>query len=287
MNIKQLHSFLVVAQEHQITAAAKRLYTSQPPLSYQMKQLEKEVGCPLLKRTAHGIELTPQGQLFQQYAEKIVELANSAKRMVSDSANGMSGTIRIGLISSAAQAVINSRLQSLAADYPRVSIEITEGNTFELVKKINYGLLDLAIVRSPFNKVGVHYRELFDEQIVATFDSNYSHLLAGSVDLTALQEQPLIIYRRFEAIFNDGFTHHGIKPFYAVKCDDARTALLLAAQGMGIALVPASIANIYGHLEYSPVNYQPWHSTVQLIWPQNQELTPLIKRVIKLLSQHK
>ncbi len=139
MNIKQLHSFLVVAQEHQITAAAKRLYTSQPPLSYQMKQLEKEVGCPLLKRTAHGIELTPQGQLFQQYAEKIVGLANSAKKMVSDSANGTSGTIRIGLISSAAQAVINSRLQSLAADYPRVSIEITEGNTFELVKKINHG----------------------------------------------------------------------------------------------------------------------------------------------------
>ena len=58
MNIKQLKYFLVVAEERQITSAAKKLYIAQPPLSYQLKQLEKEVGVQLFVRTAHGIELT-------------------------------------------------------------------------------------------------------------------------------------------------------------------------------------------------------------------------------------
>lgn len=79
MNIKQLKYFLVVAEERQITFAAKKLYIAQPPLSYQLKQLEKEVGVQLFVRTAHGIELTEEGKVFQKYAEKIVSLSISAQ----------------------------------------------------------------------------------------------------------------------------------------------------------------------------------------------------------------
>ena len=82
MNIKQLKYFLVVAEERQITSAAKKLYIAQPPLSYQLKQLEKEVGVQLFVRTAHGIELTEEGKVFQKYAEKIVALSISAKSQI-------------------------------------------------------------------------------------------------------------------------------------------------------------------------------------------------------------
>ena len=59
MNLKQLDYFIAVAEEKQVTAAAKRLNIAQPPLSYQLKQLEKELEVQLLKRTAHGVQLTP------------------------------------------------------------------------------------------------------------------------------------------------------------------------------------------------------------------------------------
>lgn len=68
MNLKQLRYFLTVAQEKQITAAAKRLYIAQPPLSYQLKQLEKELEVKLFIRTAHGIELTDAGRELESYA---------------------------------------------------------------------------------------------------------------------------------------------------------------------------------------------------------------------------
>ncbi|NRO36818.1 HTH-type transcriptional regulator TfdS [Lactobacillus helveticus] len=79
MNIKQLRYFLVVAEEKQITSAAKRLYIAQPPLSYQLKQLEIELGAQLFKRTAHGIELTDAGQILQSYASEILSLSESVK----------------------------------------------------------------------------------------------------------------------------------------------------------------------------------------------------------------
>ena len=80
MNVRQLQEFLVVAQEKQITAATKRLYMAQPPLSYQMKQLEKELGTKLFTRNSYGIQLTAAGESFQRYAQKIVRLASPLKK---------------------------------------------------------------------------------------------------------------------------------------------------------------------------------------------------------------
>ncbi len=100
MNLKQLRYFLVVAEEKQITAAAKRLYIAQPPLSYQLKQLEKELGAQLFKRTAHGIELTDVGQIFQSYANEIISLAQNAENQVHKTISGELGTIAIGMASS-------------------------------------------------------------------------------------------------------------------------------------------------------------------------------------------
>ena len=88
MTLKQLRYFLVVAEEKQITAAAKRLYIAQPPLSYQLKQLEKELGAQLFKRTAHGIELTDVGQIFQSYANEIISLAQNAENQVHKTISG-------------------------------------------------------------------------------------------------------------------------------------------------------------------------------------------------------
>ena len=81
MNLKQLEYFIAVAEEKQVTAAAKRLNIAQPPLSYQLKQLEKELGVQLLKRTAHGVQLTPAGSTLAEYAKQIVDLTKYRSRI--------------------------------------------------------------------------------------------------------------------------------------------------------------------------------------------------------------
>lgn len=283
MNLKQLRQFLVVAQEHQITSAAKLLYTSQPPLSYNMKQLEKELGTKLFMRESHGIELTDAGKVFQRYAKQIVSLADNVKEEVQREQAGTMGTIKLGLMSSAGKLIDPTILKSFRQYYPDVTFELTEGNTFELIKQVNSGLIDLALVRTPYNALGIEKKNIANDPIVAVFDDHQYHLPMGRLDLPNFSKQPLILYRRFEAILNDGFAQAGISPFYAVKCDDARTAVLWADLGMGIALVPKSIAELYANHSLRVIDHPRWATKVQLVWQKGSQLSPITKKLIDAL----
>ncbi|CDF68025.1 Transcriptional regulator [Lactobacillus acidophilus DSM 20079 = JCM 1132 = NBRC 13951 = CIP 76.13] len=136
MNIKQLHYFLVVAEEKQITAAAKRLYIAQPPLSYQLKQLEKELGAQLFKRTAHGIELTDAGQTLQSYASEILSLAQNAKNQVHKTISGELGTVAMGIVSSSTGYMPIAAFKELTQFYPEINFDIYEDNTFGVLDKL-------------------------------------------------------------------------------------------------------------------------------------------------------
>lgn len=284
MNLKQLQAFLVVAQERQITAAAKRLYMAQPPLSYQMKQLEKELGVKLFKRNSYGIELTTAGETFQTYAQQMVKLRQAAGEALSQDKTGRLGTVHLGLISSTGELVPNPALTQLIADYPQVNIAITEDNTMGLVDRLNSGLLDLAIVRTPFNTRGLSQRVLYQDEMVAVGDHARYRFPATSMRINDFDRQPLILYRRFEAIFNDTFARHGITPFYSVKCDDARTAIKWADKGMGIAVVPRLIAQSDATAPLTAIDYTAWNSEIEVVWQRDAQLSPVVQRFINLLT---
>lgn len=281
MNLKQLRYFLVVAQEKQITAAAKRLFIAQPPLSYQLKQLEKELNVKLFTRTSHGIELTDAGKELEAYATQILSLADSARDQVEKTAHGELGTIKIGTVSSSVGELPTSNLKKLKKYYPNISFAVHEDNTFGVIEKLNNGTVDLGLVRTPFNHRGFDAKTITDEQMMAV-TADRKILEKDSISIRELSKKPLIIYRRFEEIFNTSFSHQRLKPYYAVKCDDARTAILWAKNEMGIALVPESIANLYAEDICIPVQYASWHTHLQLIWPKAR-VSPLIKKIIDLM----
>lgn len=285
MNTKQLQAFLVVAQEKQITAAAKRLYMAQPPLSYQMKQLERELGVKLFTRNSYGIELTDAGRNFRQYAQKIVKLTQAAEEDLARENKGELGTVHLGLISSVGNLVPNRALRRLTKYYPRVKFELTEANTMQLVDRLNSNLIDVAIVRTPFNMRGLSSELLFNDRMVAVGDpKRYPILARQSLKIAAFNRQPLIIYRRFEAIFNDNFAQHGITPYYSVKCDDARTAVQWANAGMGVALVPQSIARPYAKQAVAVIDDPNWNSQIRVAWQRGAVLNSITKRLIAILK---
>lgn len=284
MNIKQLRYFLVVAKEKQITSAAKRLYIAQPPLSYQLKQLEIELGAQLFKRTAHGIELTDAGQILQSYASEILSLSESVKNQVHKTVSGELGTIAIGMASSSTGLIPMKSFHDLTKFYPEINFDIYEDNTFGIIDKLEKKTIDLGIVRTPYNRNGLNAKTLTTERMMAvTVDHKFKD--KTELRIKDLNEQPLIIYRRFEEIFNQTFAHHGIKPFYAVKCDDSRTAITWAKRKMGIALVPESIASTYAPDDLIPIKYSNWITHLQLVRRKDQKVTPLMKRIIDSLSR--
>lgn len=277
MNLKQLRYFLVVAEEKQITAAAKRLYIAQPPLSYQLKQLEKELGAQLFKRTAHGIELTDVGQIFQSYANEIISLAQNAEKQVHKTISGELGTIAIGMASSSTGLIPMNSFNELRKYYPEISFDIYEDNTYGILDKLEKKTIDLGIVRTPYNQTGLNTKTLTTEKMMAiSVDPDFQQ--KKELRIKDLADQPLIIYRRFEDIFNQTFAHHGLKPFYAVKCDDSRTAITWAKRKMGVALVPESIATTYAQENMIAIKHANWITHLQLVWRKDHQVTPLMKK---------
>ena len=111
MDIRQLTYFMVIAEEGQITAAARRLHMAQPPLSQQMKALEEELGVQLLQREPRSVTLTDAGEILYRRARQIVTLTDSTRREIADFKNGLRGTLSIGTVSSSGSVILQPALR--------------------------------------------------------------------------------------------------------------------------------------------------------------------------------
>ena len=279
MNLKQLRYFLVVAEEKQITAAAKRLYIAQPPLSYQLKQLEIELGAQLFKRTAHGIELTDVGQIFQSYANEIISLAQNAENQVHKTISGELGTIAIGMASSSTGLIPMNSFNELRKYYPEISFDIYEDNTYGILDKLEKKTIDLGIVRTPYNQTGLNTKTLTTEKMMAiSVDPDFQQ--KKELRIKDLADQPLIIYLCFIYFFNKIFLKNGLKTFYVFMCFDSRTEITWAKIKLGVALVPESIETTYAQENMIAIKHANWITHLQLVWRKDHQVTPLMKKII-------
>lgn len=245
MNLKQLQYFTSVVQTGSISAAAKALHISQPPLSTQLRLLEEELGVTLFERGARSIRLTDAGRTFYNRAQSILDLASTALKEVRDIGGGLSGTLCIGTISSSGTALLRRRIPEFNRIYPDVRFEIYEGNTFELIEKLGRGIIEIAIVRTPFQSDGFDCLYLDEEPMAAIGHSRFFSEAGGNtISLSGLKDVPLIYYRRFEPLIGTVFAKEGLSPVILCKNDDARTSLLWANAGLGVALVPLSITPV-------------------------------------------
>ena len=281
MNLKQLQYFALVAEEGQITSAAKQLFIGQPALSYQLKQLEDELGAKLFARQPHGIELTDAGKKLYSYSKQILTLAQNAETEIREIQAGQLGSVRLGSVSSSIGVLPSSRLVDFVKEHPGVALDILEDNTYGILDKLKNNLLDLAVIRTPYNRVNLAAIDVSDERMTAVTRLG---AFAGkeTVKLEDLAGQPLVIYRRFEGMFKETFTEKGLKPNFVIKCDDSRTAIRWSDSGLGIALVPESIAAAYAKGQIYPIDLDQWRTRLQLVWRKDQVVTPLMRQIISL-----
>lgn len=281
MDLKQLYYFSVVAQEKQITAAAKRLYLSQPVLSYQLKQLEKSLGVKLFRRTARGIKLTPAGVVLDNYATRIVNLSETARDKVSEMGTGSYGDLNLGVVSSATGYMESKNWADFIASSKKVTLNVYEANTYQVVDMLADHIVDLALVRAPFNKQGLTTLPLQKDKMAVV--SRDKIIYQKEMSLKQLATQRLVVYRRFLHRLKEVFEFQGLKPDFAVVCDDARTALTCARMGLGTAVLPES--TVQGEdLEVFELKDELLNTELELAWRQGDELQPLTKKVIAVFK---
>lgn len=151
MELRTLRYFLAVAREENMTEAANVLHVTQPTLSRQIADLERELGVELFERTNRSCVLTSDGMRLRQRAEEIISLVEQAEGELADRELGIAGNIRIGAGETRAMQVVLGAFADVRRDYPGVTCELYTGNADAVEERLERGLLDFALVIEPVN----------------------------------------------------------------------------------------------------------------------------------------
>ena len=284
MNLKQLKYFTTIAEEHQITAAADKLHMAQPPLSYELSTLEKELGVTLVKRGPRSAELTDAGRLLYRRAEQILAMTTATEREIQNFGKGMKGVLSIGAISSSGGIIPDEHMLEFTKHYPDIRFELHEGNTFAIIDMLEKGIIDIGIVRTPFSSGSFNCRYAEPEPMEAVMTKGQE---AGKdrerITLRELAGAPLIIYRRFEQLFGETFSAENLTPFISCINDDARTTYTWAEKGFGVGLLPKSILRVLNPKDMICKDIISDRLTTQLavIWRKDRMLPPLAGKLVK------
>ena len=291
VDIRQLLYFTTIAEEGSISAAAKKLHLSQPPLSYQMKLLEDELHLPLIERSARGIALTEAGRVLYKRAQGILELSELTRKEMLAMASGFTGTLHIGTVSSSGASLLGWRIPAFHQKYPQIGFAIHEGNTFELMEMLESGLIELAIVRTPFHNDQLNCLYLSPEPMIAAGAASFfpAGMPSGQpISLELLGHAPVILYRRFEKILLSLCEQKGITPQVFCIADDARTTLMWAEAGLGVAVVPQSAYRIMPHhnMVYGELSEEDLHTRIAAVCKKGCSLSWAAQQFLEIFAQH-
>lgn len=276
MDLKQLHYFMTIVKEQQITAAAKKLHMTQPPLSHQMKLLETELSAQLFKRGSQYIELTEAGRLLARRAQQLLDMAADTVREIDELNQRLEGTLSIGTISSSGSILLSPGIQAFHREYRKVHFEIHDANTYQLIEELEKGIIEIGIVRTPFHTSSFNCRFLNTEPMAAVMTANLDWCPEREeIAVTELHERPLIIYRRFQQLLQEVFDEKQVAPEISCRNDDARTTVLWANAGLGIGIVPRSAVELAAHeqLRVKTIAEPALETHIAAVWRRHTELS--------------
>jgi len=257
MELRHLRYFIAVAEEGQITRAAERLGIEQPPLSQQMRALERELGAQLLHRKPRGVEPTHAGQAFLANARAILAQIDRAFATTRRAARGEQGRISVGFTSSAPFHPFVPRVfRAFRQAYPLVGLTLEESGTTELIESLRDEGIDAAFIRTPVSDpAGLTVTPLLEETMLVALPSGHDLALRKNKDdaalpLKALAAEPFILYRRrtgpglYDAIIAACHAA-GFSPRVGQEAPRIVSTLNLVAAGLGISIVPASLQRMH------------------------------------------
>ena len=265
MELRHLRYFTPVAREGHITRAAEKLHMQQPPLSQQIRALEREVDAQLFVRHPRGVTLTDAGRSFLADAEAILVQAEQAKVRARRTARGEVGRIAVGFTTSAPfHPLVARAIREFRERRPDVSFVLEELGSGELLSGLRDERLDVAFIRSGLvDPEGVVVHDLLEEDMVAAFPTGHRLARRPRLSLKDLAEETLILYRRPDGrglydVIIAACSEAGFSPHVVQEAPRIVSTLNLVAAGLGITIVPASLSRLpLEGVSYKPLTGRP------------------------------
>ena len=291
MELRHLRYFRAVAEELHFGRAARRLLIAQPPLSQQIRQLERELGVELLIRSTRHVALTPAGQAFHARAIAILDAVDDAADLARRVADGTTGRLTIGCVGSATYSVLPRLVRALGELLPDVDVRVRgEMLAPAQLAALAAGEIDLALLRPPVIDPGLCTEIIRRDSLLVALPEGHRLSKRKALAIGDLREEDLVAHagggRSVMALLlatlcaDAGFT-----PRVRHEVEETSTLVTLVAAGLGAAIVPAptSALDIAG-VVYRPL--QPKSLGVELVaaWPASAH-DQLVRRVIEALRE--
>lgn len=244
MELSQLRMFKTVHDLGSIARAAESLHCVPSNITARLKSLERELGTPLFFRDGRGLRITPAGEVFLDYATKILGLADEARRAVAP-INTPGGPLRIGAIESSATGRLPRLLAKYHALYPQVSLELSTGTWAQLLDDTQHHRLDGVIVAVNIERPGLKRAVVYREDLILIASASHGPLRTAA----DLQGKEIFMWPpgcpyRF-ALEQWLLRHDQVLPIVSIASYGAIVGCVSA--GAGVSLVPRGIYEQYRH----------------------------------------
>ncbi|MEU4191786.1 LysR family transcriptional regulator [Kribbella sp. NPDC026611] len=288
MDLRQLSYFVAVAEEGQVTRAARRVLVAQPAVSAQLRSLERELGEPLFVRDPRGVRLTDAGETLLPHARAALASAERARDSVRSLRRLEHGRLRVGT-SGPMEAGLISLLREFHATYPAIDLSMVERHNQPLIQELASGEFDVAMIGLrdvpppyPLRTLAVGVEPLV---VVVPRDHHLAH--RKTVAVAELEGEPIVTLIResgLRLVLEDACGKQGFSPRVVVETGELSTLVALSAAGLGIAVVPRpSVGD--ADVAVLRLTRPSLQRRTALAW-NHENLTPAAKEFLVLARQH-
>jgi LysR family hca operon transcriptional activator len=244
MELRHLRYFVAVAEEGSLTVAAeKRLHTAQPSLSRQIRDLEYEVGVPLLTRSVHGVELTAAGRAFLDHARLALTQAEAAAEAARRAAQPAKQIFAVGFTTGQEVDWLPRATGLLRSELASIEIRVSSDHSATLVNELVQGKLDIAFLRAE-QIPDIEIRVIAKEPLIAILPSDHRLAHRKTVDIKDFAGETYIgiskVPRVLRGIIANYFAKRKLEIVPSFEIDNYAMAVSLVASTRGVALLPAS-----------------------------------------------
>ncbi|HYU19466.1 MAG TPA: LysR substrate-binding domain-containing protein [Chloroflexota bacterium] len=251
MQPHQLEYFLAVARRLHFTRAADELHVAQPSVSQQIRKLEDELGAQLFHRMKRRVTLTAAGEALLPWARRVLADLAEARAEVQELAGLRRGRLAVGATPSVSTVLLPRALAAFQARYPGVSLVFREAGSGDLIRSLEQGELDLAVLTLPVRHPALETSPLLEEELVVAAPPDHPLASRPTVAIEDLREVPMIMLREgynLRGITLAACRRAGFDPRIALDGAEMDSVLRFVAAGLGAAVVPSMVIPPNGQL---------------------------------------
>lgn len=286
MDIRTLKTFVYVAELGSFTRAAQVLGYSQSTVSFQIKQLESELGHPLFERVRHTVTLTAPGHQVLHYAQRISRLSQEMAESMHPQ-RPVSGQVRLAAASSLCPAMQGQGFLEFRRKYPGISLKIIEADTDEMFRLLNHNQVDLVLTLD--NHIySAEYVIAREARVDVHFFAPTAHSFSArdTLSVTELMDQPFLLTERgmsYRRLLDEALAERSLEITPVLEAGDAYQLCNLVQQGAGLSFLPdyvAAEALSAGKIRALPITDLRVEVWKQLLYHRDKWLSPAMEAVM-------